>query len=392
MGWERCDYCGAVRPPEELRRSSETGKAICIHCQRALAFLDGTPPHLGRPKDPDLLHPRELLEVLDRRVVGQRRAKEVLAAAVAAHLARLRHPELELRPNVLLLGPSGTGKTLMVETLARYLDLPVAFGDATALTQAGYVGEDVEMLLTRLLLEAQGDVALAETGIVFLDEVDKLARKEGARPATFRDVSGEGVQHALLKLIEGGQVAVPLKLHKGEERVLMRTHRVLWILAGAFEGLEEVVRERRRTGPTLGFGARREEAPERAHLEANHEDLIAYGFAPEFVGRIGFLAPLVPLTPAELVEVLRRPGGLLAQYQALFRVFGAELHVPEKTLWRVVEKAKSLNTGARGLQAVLAPHLARLLAQAEPGKRLTLQVEALEAPPHLDEEERQAVG
>lgn len=374
---DRCDYCGQPRSPEELRRSS-TGRTICVHCQRALAFLapsDGAPGQ--NPSAPRLMHPREILEILDWRVVGQRQAKEVLAAAVATHLARLHREDLRLKPNVLLLGPSGTGKTLMVETLAQALSLPVAFGDATSLTQAGYVGEDVESLLTRLLIAADGDTGLAESGIVFLDEVDKLARKEGSRPSSFRDVSGEGVQHGLLKLMEGGPVAVPTRLGRSEERVLMDTRRVLWILAGAFEGLPDLVRERRRKGPAIGFVTAQEASfgEAQAYLEADHEDLIAYGFAPEFVGRIGFLAPLVPLSREEMLQILRHPEGLLEQYRKVFQAFGAELVVEERTLKEAVRRAEALKTGARGLTAVLAPRLSRLLAQAAPGRKLVLHLE-----------------
>ncbi len=363
---DRCDFCQRKKPPSELMVSPKTGVAICFDCLAAahtLADPNALPlprEEPGRPRERPL--PRleaalgELVEALERRVVGQREAKEALAFAFLTHLARLKDPSLRAQPHLLLVGPTGSGKTHLVRTLADHLGLPTVHASATSLTQAGYVGDDVETLLARLLREAGGEPELAEVGVIFLDEFDKLARKSGEHRAEGRDVSGEGVQQALLRMVEGAVVPVPQNLSgparyggEGRREVLLDTSRILWIFAGSFEGLEEVVRSR--LPPALGFTAPgRRERP-----LPTHEDLVRYGIIPELVGRIGQVVLLSPLTEEELARILEGPEGLLAEYRALLSRLGLSLRVEEGLPRLLARRASRMGFGARGLRALLAP-------------------------------------
>jgi ATP-dependent Clp protease ATP-binding subunit ClpX len=309
--------------------------------------------------------PRDIHTHLDRFVVGQEEAKTALAVAVHNHYKRVRAAgrpaadAVELaKSNVLLIGPTGCGKTYLAQTLARLLRVPFAIADATTLTQAGYVGEDVESVLLRLLRAADHDVARAETGIVYLDEVDKIARR-GEHPSQARDVSGEGVQQALLKIVEGAVVDVPLPGGRGrpqEESVRIDTRHVLFILGGAFDGLTRIV-ERRTNRRGIGFAGRAAAgggdgaAPPARVLP---EDLVEFGLIPELVGRLPVVTAVRPLDRAALVRVLTEPrGALLKQYRRLFELDGVELEFTQDAVAAIAERALRHGTGARAARAVL---------------------------------------
>jgi len=368
-----CSFCG--RGQDEVQRLI-AGPGTVVICDECVALCSAiiaeeanvqpvVTPRTTPPGPARLPVPRRMRERIDQYVIGQDRAKMVLAVAVYNHYKRLRAgyhvDEVELgKSNVLLLGPTGSGKTLLAQTLARLLEVPFAIADATALTEAGYVGEDVENILLRLIQAADGDIERAQTGIIYVDEIDKIARKSD-NPSITRDVSGEGVQQALLKILEGCVAHVPPlpgRKHPQQEYISFDTTHVLFICGGAFEGLDKVIA--RRTGGTRTLGFQRSSAIERAQATAQMlavctpDDLLRYGFIPEFVGRLPVIAALEPLDKPAMIRILTEPrNAIVKQYQKMFSLDHVELEFTPDSLEAIAERAMASRTGARGLRTAV---------------------------------------